>query len=954
MFTIGNSVDAYYRIYVSAGVLYGLRKIGATKTTLFSMPYDPVNHRFLRIRHNAQTGSVTLDTATGSSGTPGVWVQRFTETWHASILLTGMIFEVKGGTWQAEANAAGKVIFDNFRAARYYSLFENFNDNSLDSGTWILINPPSSAAVREVNQQLQITLQPNTAGYFGVRSASTYDLNDRTLQTEIVQPISQDGWTEQQFQLKRDDANYFHMSAGAGSLVMDAVSGGVRDRTLIPFDQANFRFWRFRHHAVANTINFETSPNGQNWATQKTVAVSFPLNEMYVVLVAGAFGAGNAWPGSAVFDNIVIYANESNSPPTISLSTPLSGAVFTEPAPIDLTAVVNDADGFVSKVEFFNGATKIGEDTVTPFAFQWTGVPLGRYSITAKATDNNGAVTTSAPVNIRVTQPDTIGVHRDSTFYLRHSNTSGQPHITQTFGSSAWKPVVGDWDGNGTSTLGTLVPDAAAFGSPGQSLFRLSNSTSSSDPDLSIVFGVPGDIPLAGDWDGNGTDTIGVYRPSNSTFYLRNSNSAGAADLVIPFSTAGDSPLAGDWNGDGVDTIGIHNSANGTFYLRNTNTSGSPDVTVAFGGAGNKPVVGDWDGNGATTLGVFVAEGSSHGLPGQSLFLLVNSFSSTPDLLVAYGLSGDKPLAGNWNGQLPPLHDASFVSQSIPSSMTAGRTYDVTVTMRNTGTETWTPEAGYMLGTQNPPDNTVFGNTALGSGRVALSAPVPPNGTTTFSFTITAPAVSGSYNFQRSMLRNGTWFGDLSTNVPVTVNAVNSISVTASDSVSAEPGTDTGTFVVHRTGDPAQALTVNYTLSGTAINGTDYATLPTSVIIPAGASEQTITLTPLNDALVEGPETVILNLSGNSAYVLGTPASATISIGDQGLGMVRPKEFITWTSLTNGIDAGNGTLRNTAASGVANAGSVQSLTAGDGYFEATASGYSQNLAIRGSDGSSIK
>src|SRR6185295_4874050 len=56
MFTIGNSVDAYYRLYVSGGTLFGQRKIGANKTTLFSLPYDPVNHRFLRIRHVASTG----------------------------------------------------------------------------------------------------------------------------------------------------------------------------------------------------------------------------------------------------------------------------------------------------------------------------------------------------------------------------------------------------------------------------------------------------------------------------------------------------------------------------------------------------------------------------------------------------------------------------------------------------------------------------------------------------------------------------------------------------------------------------------------------------------------------------------------------------------------------------------------------------------------------------------
>src|SRR6185503_12766658 len=142
---------------------------------------------------------------------------------------------------------------------------------------------------------------------------------------------------------------------------------------------------------------------------------------------------------------------------------------------IVLAATVSDTDGLITKVEFFQGTTKIGETTAAPFTFQWSSVPAGRYTLTAKATDNSGAITTSAPVNIRVTQPDTIGVHRNGTFYLRHSNTTGAPHITQSYGSTSWKPVVGDWDGNGSTTLGAFLSDATSFGAPGQSMFFLSN-----------------------------------------------------------------------------------------------------------------------------------------------------------------------------------------------------------------------------------------------------------------------------------------------------------------------------------------------------------------------------------------------------------------------------------------------------------------------------------------------
>ena len=117
MFTVGTDVNNYYRLYVSGGTLFGEKKIAGTKSPLFSISYDLTNHRFLRIRHDATTGNVTLDTAPGSSGVPGTWVQRYTETWNTSISTSAIIFEVKGGTSVEQANAPGKVIFDNFEVA---------------------------------------------------------------------------------------------------------------------------------------------------------------------------------------------------------------------------------------------------------------------------------------------------------------------------------------------------------------------------------------------------------------------------------------------------------------------------------------------------------------------------------------------------------------------------------------------------------------------------------------------------------------------------------------------------------------------------------------------------------------------------------------------------------------------------------------------------------------------
>jgi hypothetical protein len=116
MFTIGPNVDNFYRLFVNAGQLIGQQKIGGAKTTLFSIPYDSVNHRFLRIRN--ANGGMIMETAPSNGSGPGTWVQQYNQIWSSSVTVTSMLFEIKGGTSQAETNAPGKVIFDNFFASR--------------------------------------------------------------------------------------------------------------------------------------------------------------------------------------------------------------------------------------------------------------------------------------------------------------------------------------------------------------------------------------------------------------------------------------------------------------------------------------------------------------------------------------------------------------------------------------------------------------------------------------------------------------------------------------------------------------------------------------------------------------------------------------------------------------------------------------------------------------------
>ncbi len=203
------------------------------------------------------------------------------------------------------------------------------------------------------------------------------------------------------------------------------------------------------------------------------------------------------------------------------------------------------------------------------------------------------------------------------------------------FGNPKDIPFIGDWDGDGVQTVG-LYRESTGY------LF-LRNSNTQGIADIEIYFGDPGDLPIAGDWDGNGTDTVGVYRRSEGMFYLRNSNTQGVGDVAISFGDPGDVPLAGDWNGDGIDTIGVYRPSTRTVYLVNDLARRVADVTFAYSGAvsGDRIVVGDWNDDGIDTVGVF--------RPSTAMWYLRDSFTqSSANDSFEFGDTWMNPIAGYW------------------------------------------------------------------------------------------------------------------------------------------------------------------------------------------------------------------------------------------------------------------------------------------------------------------
>jgi len=106
------------------------------------------------------------------------------------------------------------------------------------------------------------------------------------------------------------------------------------------------------------------------------------------------------------------------------------------------------------------------------------------------------------------------------------------------------------------------------------------------------------------------------------------------------------------------------------------------------------------------------------------------------------------------------------------------------------------------------------------------------------------------------------------------------VSLTAPDPAAAEAGRDPGVFSITRTGPVNLPLTVQYTMSGTATNGTDYAALSGSAVIPAGQLGVSIMLTPADDSVEDPAETATMTLAQSPQYQLGASRTATVTIAD--------------------------------------------------------------------------
>lgn len=238
---------------------------------------------------------------------------------------------------------------------------------------------------------------------------------------------------------------------------------------------------------------------------------------------------------------------------------------------------------------------------------------------------------------------DEVGSYRNGEWYidLTGNEVWDREDLWVRLGQAGELPVVGDWDGDGKDDIGVFgfntdpdlirmepgipdpanEPDTIAKNIPLNRQQRPDEVrdiklTQRGIPRTDVVdhifaMGQEGDLPVIGDWNGDGIRTTGLFQDGYWTFDVDGNGKIDGKDLVADYGQVGDLPVVGDFDGDGVEEIGVFRDGK---WIVDTNRNfelDAQDKVFEMGQAGDQPVVGDFDGDGVDEPAVYRPQGNS-------------------------------------------------------------------------------------------------------------------------------------------------------------------------------------------------------------------------------------------------------------------------------------------------------------------------------------------------------
>ena len=234
-----------------------------------------------------------------------------------------------------------------------------------------------------------------------------------------------------------------------------------------------------------------------------------------------------------------------------------------------------------------------------------------------------------------------IGVFRAGVWYLdSNDNRTWDPGVDAmiSYGAATDIPVTGDWTGDGRMRVGVFHDGIWTLDLNGNGILE-------SSLDASATFGGAGDIPVTGDWAGTGRTGIGVYR--NGEWFLDYDGDRlwnPALDKHYYFGAAGDRPCAGNWSGSGGAKVGFLQPAtpNNAFFSLDINGNGTfdsgADVSVSYGLNADIPVPGQWGSTKKSQIGIFRGGEWDVDVNGDY------AWNATDDRVMLFGGAGDTPV----------------------------------------------------------------------------------------------------------------------------------------------------------------------------------------------------------------------------------------------------------------------------------------------------------------------